>query len=470
MQGSQYPVVIVDDDLEILESFRLMLQFGMDMDAVAIERSPDVLPYISEHGASAVVLDLVMPELSGEELLETIVREHPDLPVIVTTGINDVQKAVQCIKGGAHDYLVKPVNKDKFLLSVKNAIELGKLRGEVSSLKRQFMQDKVNFPRAFSDIVTINPKMRRIFQYTEAVSVSSHPVLITGETGVGKEMLARAVHDLSGARGGFVPVNVAGLDDQFFSDMIFGHSKGAFTGAAEKRDGLIKKAQGGTLFLDEVGDLSPASQVKLLRLLQEREYYPIGSDTPIGSNARILASTNKAIEAMAQDGSFRRDLYYRLASHLIELPPLRERLSDISLLTAYFIKHEAEQMGKVNPVPPPELFQLLMTYHFPGNVRELQAMVRDAVAQHKSGMLSMESFRKHMKRSRGKAHAETLVEFSETPTILLAFQKFPTEKEVEDYLTEEAMKISGGNQGVAASLLGITRQTLNRRLRKKTKE
>ncbi len=243
--------------------------------------------------------------------------------------------------------------------------------------------------------------MRSTFKYIESIAVTSQPVLITGKTGVGKELIARTIHRLSGRKGTLAAVNVTGLDDTTFSDTLFDHKRGAFTGADRVRAGLIEKAANGTLFLDETGDLHPTSQVKLLRLLQEREYYPLGADVPRPSNARIVVATNRDLLALQASGTFRADLYYRLLLHRINVPPLRERRDDIPLLVEFFLQRAADELGKTKPTPPPELFILLALYDFPGNIRELQTMIFDAVSRHESWKLSLTGFKeiiRHLKR------------------------------------------------------------------------
>lgn len=240
--------------------------------------------------------------------------------------------------------------------------------------------DNPNQPKAFSDIITNSPLMKEIFRYLEAVATTMKPVLITGETGVGKELISRAIHQFSRIGGGFVALNVAGLDDNQFADALFGHRKGAFTGALYPRGGLVKKADGGTLFLDEIGDLNHASQIKLLRLIENNEYFPLGSDIPEHAGIRIVAATNLSLNALRDPKQFRQDLYYRLHVHYIHIPPLRDRIEDLPLLINYFIKKAAQKQEKAAPTPPLELKHLLDRYFFPGNVRELESLLFDAVA------------------------------------------------------------------------------------------
>ncbi|NIO86619.1 MAG: AAA domain-containing protein, partial [Candidatus Aminicenantes bacterium] len=253
--------------------------------------------------------------------------------------------------------------------------------------------DRVNHPEAFKEIITNDAKMKSIFQYIEVISSSPEPVLITGETGVGKELIAKVIHELSNRNGDFVAVNVAGVDDNIFSDTLFGHEKGAFTDAVRARAGMIQTASGGTLFLDEIGDLSIASQVKLLRLLQENEYFPLGSDIAKYTDARVILATNSNLKFLSKSGRFRKDLYHRICVHRVHVPPLRERLDDIPLLVEHFLHEAAETLKKKKPIVPGELFSLLETYRFPGNIRELRAMVLEAVSSAKSQMLSLKPFK-----------------------------------------------------------------------------
>jgi PAS domain S-box-containing protein len=352
---------------------------------------------------------------------------------------------------------------------VRDITEHKLMEKEINSLKKQLLSGELENETAFSSIITRSKKMRAIFQYIEAISKSQKPVFITGETGVGKELLARSVHLASGLKGKNIAVNVAGLDDTMFSDTLFGHKKGAFTGADKDREGLIVQAAGGTLLLDEIGDLSKSSQVKLLRLLEEKIYYPLGSDAPEASNARIVACSNQDIQQLIEKGQFRTDLYYRLCAHQIQVPPLRQRLQDIPLLTDHFVEEAARTMNKRKPLISLELVTLLSNYRFPGNIRELQAMVHDAVAQHRSGKLSLGSFKGYIKERSSDLQLHITPADESRDSLRNMFGHFPSLKEMEDYLVSEAMKSAADNQGNAATLLGITRQALNQRLKKKSR-
>jgi len=258
---------------------------------------------------------------------------------------------------------------------------------------------------------------------------------------------------------------VAGLDDVAFSDTLFGHHKGAFTGAERPREGLIAAAAGGTLFLDEIGDLRESSQVKLLRLLQERTYYPLGADQLRASQARIVVATNADLAQVVGQGKFRKDLLYRLRGHHIRIPPLRERTDDIPLLLNHFLEKAAQALNKPAPTAPLALYSLLRSYHFPGNVRELEAMIHDAVTRQQGGTLSLRSFREAMGDERALEESDEAPSGAAVANLAKLFPEgLPTLKEAEHYLIEEALRRADRNQGIAANMLGITRQALNKRL------
>jgi DNA-binding NtrC family response regulator len=393
------PVLLVDDEDQFLQSGSFSLRTSGISNVEKCNDSRKVLKLLREKTYSLIILDLKMPYLNGDELLPEIAQEFPGIPVIMYTAVNEVSKAVDCMKKGAFDYLTKPVDKARLVTCVKKAIQFSDIKTENIELKKNLLRDRLDKPAVFENIVTGNHAMYAIFHYIEAIAKTSLPVLITGNTGVGKEMIAKAVHDASGRNGEFVSINVAGLDDSLLSDTLFGHLKGAFTGADKMRKGLIEKAAGGTLFLDEIGDLKIESQIKLLRLLEERTYYQVGSDHLITSDARIVVATNVDINKMRSEGSFRKDLFYRLQNHHIEIPSLYNRKDDIPLLTNYFIEAAAKETDKSKPTFPPELYTLLANYHFPGNIRELKGMIFDAVSRHKSGILSMNVFKERINRN-----------------------------------------------------------------------
>jgi DNA-binding NtrC family response regulator len=461
---SMPPILLLDDDPVILELSTTALQSEGINNVVTLDDSRKLIPYLEKNLVSVIILDLMMPHITGLELIPLLYRSYPQIPLIVMTSSEEIETAVSCIRAGAFDYLTKPMETGRLITSVEKALRLNALSKENTSLKDYLLSDRLDNPDAFGSIITVSKKMRSIFQYIEVIAKSDQPVLITGETGVGKELIAKAVANLSGRTGAFITVNVAGLDDNMFSDALFGHVKGAFTGADKPRDGLISSAAGGTLFLDEIGDLIETSQIKLLRLIQEHEYYPMGSDLLKKTDARIIVATNRDLSMLIPEGKFRKDLYYRLCAHRIHIPPLRERREDIPVLLDHFLEKAALSLNKPIPVPSPEVQALLSTCHFDGNVRELHAMVFDAVARNSSETMTLDCFTGLSTDNMNLSQFQALSNQDPNEIMYSIFGHFPTIKEVEDYLINEAMNKTKGNQRSAAQLLGIARQTLSKRL------
>ena len=272
---SGYPILVVDDEVEVLDGFELLLNSGGFSNVICCRDSRNVLPLLDDMGGMDVILlDLTMPYLNGRELLSILSENYPEIPVIVITATDEIETAVECIKAGAFDYLVKPVEKMRLITCVRRATERRDFARENSALKKRVLSDTLEHPEAFNAIVTRSTAMMAIFRYIEAIAGSSEPVLITGETGVGKELVARAIHSLSRRKGPFIGVNIAGLDDHSFSDTLFGHRKGAFTGADSYRDGLLKKTEGGTLFLDEIGDLPRLHRYNYCACFRKKNIFP----------------------------------------------------------------------------------------------------------------------------------------------------------------------------------------------------
>ncbi len=458
MRNDQLPVVLVHDKTENLLHFSDLLKQAGISPVVTLDDNRKVLPFLKENRVATVVLDLEMPFLEGRYLLGQIKQDHPQVPVIVA-GWSDVEKAIECMRLGANDYIVRPVTIDRLLASLRRTLEnvlLGiRFFPAMSALT-------LRTPGAFTNIVTASRKMLGLFKFIEVIADSPYPVLIQGETGVGKELVARAVHMAGGDNRPFISTNVAGLDDNMFSDTLFGHKKGAFTGAEIHRKGLISQAENGTLFLDEIGDLNMSSQVKLLRLIQEKEYYTLGDDHPKKTNARVICSTNHDLNKLVEKGTFRQDLYFRLNTHMIVVPPLRERREDIPPLLEHFLDESARAMKMRVPKVPPEVFTYFSTYDFPGNVRELQTMVVSAISRYHSGTLPLERLRKVVAARSISAPTGDTSSNGQSAEGFLA--TIPTLKQGEEFLIRKALEKAKGNQRVAASLLGITRQALNNRL------
>lgn len=482
-------ILVVDDtppNLELLSE--ILTGFGFEVrpaksGRMALLSAQNIVPDL-------ILLDVLMPEMDGYEVCRCLKMNEAtqDVPVLFISAVEEVVDRVKAFEVGGVDFISKPFHAEEVLARVRTHLALRRVQTRLemqnAQLEREIaerektekelsryqehmagiLEKRLQHPELFKTIVAQSEKMHSIFRYVEALACSSEPVLIVGESGVGKELIARAIHDVSQPQGPWVPVNSAGLDDNVFADTLFGHVKGAFTGADRPRAGMIEKAAGGTLFLDEIGDLSPLSQVKLLRLLQEKEYMPLGSDRTMEVKARIVVATNVNLEHKQKNGEFRKDLYYRLSTHQIEIPPLRERPEDIPVLLDHFLTEAAREMKKNKPTPPAELALLLANYAFPGNVRELRAMVFNAVSVHGGKKLSMDLFKKAM----GLLKKERNAKGEEFPaqSLLTFHDRLPTLKVAADLLVMEAINRTRGNQSMAARLLGITQPALSSRLKK----
>ena len=429
---------------------------------------------IREVPDAVVVYDLSDAGGSEPERIRSITAAAPEATVVALAPASHTDIAVDCIRAGAVD-CVAPENLSRIARTLRAVHEESELRSESARLKDHLLENSLKMPEAFAAIRTQDERMNGLFMMIEAIAPSRHTVLITGETGTGKGLLADAVHRASGRTGKMVTVNVAGLDDTMFSDTLFGHARGAYTGAVEPREGLIERGAGGTVFLDEIGDLSPSSQLKLLRLFEDGEYYPLGADEPKRSTARFIVATNRDPRQLVQEGHFRKDLYYRLSVHELAAPPLRERRCDIDLLAEHFLGEVAEELGRPKPYLPAEIVDYLHRYRFPGNVRELRSVIAHAVSRATNGRLSLQAVREFIQQERmlagGEAPGDDAVA-RDTPQAAppesVAFpETLPSMKEMRGLLIEEALRRSGGNQSLAAALIGLTPSAINKHLRQR---
>ncbi len=455
----QYPLLMVDDQPAWLASFKTILAMAGVDNVETCDDPGSVLPLLENNRYSMLLMDIVMPGKRGDELLPEILERHPDLVVIMLSGLDQVDIAVGCIKAGAWDYFVKTTEPETLVAAVKRALGLVEARAENLRLRDALKDRGPRDREAFADMVTEDPVMLAAFRYMEAVAPTFLPVLIAGETGSGKELAARALHRLSGRPGRFVAVNIAGLDDNAVTDTLFGHRKGAFTDASEPREGLVARAADGTLFLDEICDLSMASQVKLLRLLQENEYMPLGGDAPMISRARVVTATQRDLAELVEQGGFRADLYYRLSAHQAHLPPLRERAGDVPLLLDHFLAQAAGELDKTRPPVSPETVKRLERYGFPGNVRELRSLVFDAMAGYQRGWLALD-----VPGNGGAIPAGEAEQRGDGP--FAGLERLPTAAEAYDQLVREALRRTEGNRTQAAEILGVSRQALARHMKK----
>jgi DNA-binding NtrC family response regulator len=448
------PILVVDDDNDFMEAIKHTLRSKGLTNVECCLDSRKVMTLLDKKMYSLILLDIIMPGIEGKDLLPQIVGKYPEIPVIVVTAYGRSEIAVECMKAGAFDYLEKPFERNELWEKVQAAI---------------------NLPLNFSEIKTRSKIMQSVFQLIGAVAKSNMPVIITGETGVGKELIANAIHKVSKRKGKFVKVNAAGLDDQLFSDTLFGHIKGAFSEARQNREGMIKQAENGTLFLDEIGDLSLASQVKMLRVIDQKEYCPLGSDKPIPTNARIVTATNRDLKVMRETKEFRTDFYYRLQACEIHVPPLRDRKEDIPILVNHFL--EIESKGEKKPEVSEESLRMLSNYDFLGNVRELKNLIEYVVKRHHFRILKPEVFKEKMQIDSTQKDSTLLTVDREIE--LPKDQKestgdtFPTFSMVEAIYFNKVMKLSKGIKAKAAEKAGFPTRTFGTRydkIKEKLKE
>jgi DNA-binding NtrC family response regulator len=501
-------ILVVDDEALIARMVAYIIQEAELGLPVQCADSREVMKILAGEAFDLVLLDLNMPWIGGQELLAEISRDYPDIPVLILTNEDRIEVAVECMRKGAFDFMTKPLERNRLISAIRHALTIRELKREVNILSTRRDERPLENPEAFAGIITCSKAMRSLFAYIEAVAKSPKAILVTGESGTGKELIANVIHTLSGRSGRFVPINVSGLEDTVFSDSLFGHLKGSYTGADGARKGLVEQARDGTLFLDEIGDLESGPQIKLLRLLQEGEYYPLGSDTPMKSRARIVAATNASLKDKQNDGGFRRDLYFRLVSHHIELPPLRDRREDIQVLLEHFVQDAARIMERDAPRIPDLACRMLSSYDFPGNIRELQGIAFDAVSRTRGPILETASIRAYLlehqpglnlaafEMSENRlgslaevvlpeavmTHANESVDVRSSqvtsvlpidpvtepvgairgPADLWVGEQLPAMQDVENFLYGMALKRTGGNQSAAAVLLGVSQSTLSR--------
>ncbi len=372
----KHSILVVDDDKNICKMIEITLRKEKTYEIRTATNGESCLKTVRENPPDLVLLDIQMPGIDGIETLKRIKEEDPLIPVVMMSAHGTIEKAVQSMKLGAYDFITKPFAGDRLLVTVNNALMTSSLKKEVDELKRE-LKDKYQF----KNIIGQSGVMQEVFRAVEKVVDSGVTVLITGESGTGKELIARAIHFHNKTRCNypFVAVNCSALPETLLESELFGHEKGSFTGATGRRIGKFEQANGGTIFLDEIGLMSPATQAKVLRVLQEREFERVGGNDLVKVDTRVISATNKDLEEAVKKGEFREDLYYRISVFPIKLPPLRERKEDIPLLAAHFLNKYAKQEGKELENISPEALELLMAYHWPGNVRELENAIERAV-------------------------------------------------------------------------------------------
>ncbi len=443
----QYRILIVDDE----EKMRRVLQLVLRREGYAIELAQDgrqAQEFLRAGRFDAVITDLKMPEADGMSLLRAVGELDPDLPVIILTAYGTVPSAVQAMKEGAVDYLLKPIDNEALKLVAARAIATGRLRRE-----NRYLRQEVERRYPLADFVGVSSTMQAALRLAQQVAPASSTVLLMGESGTGKELLARAIHAWSPrVTASFIAVSCSALTDTLLESELFGHEKGAFTGAHRTRPGRFELADGGTLFLDEVGEMSPGVQVKLLRVLQERNFERVGGTHQLQVDVRVIAATNRDLGQAVECGSFRRDLFYRLNVFPITLPPLRERPEDIPLLAQHFLSRFSSEMGKPIDAISEAAMSYLQHHPWPGNVRELQNVMERAVILAENPRITPRDL-----VIPGQAAQPLDVSIPPQGISLEA---------LENRLIKKALEIARGNQSQAARLLGLTRHALRYRMEK----
>jgi two-component system response regulator HydG len=440
---SDVTVLVVDDEASNTESLeRIFVREGMR--AFTAPNGSKALEICRQHRVQVVVTDLMMPGMDGIELIRALRAIGADAEVVVMTAYGTVETAVQAMREGAYDFVEKPLKRVQIVKTVKLAAERGALLRENQSLKRELTQLRSKA------IVGSSPTLRRALAIATQAAPSTANVLVLGESGTGKELIARHVHEQSGRKGDFIAVNLAALPETIVESELFGHERGAFTGASQKREGRIAQARGGTLFLDEIGELAPHVQVKLLRVLQEGEFEPLGGRTE-KADFRLIAATNRDLSREVREGRFREDLFYRLNVIAITCPPLRDRPDDIPLLVDHFVEVYARKNGREGVSVAREVLDRLSGYDFPGNVRELENVIERAVVLSTGAIIRESDLPEPLVRSEPRARS-------------LNFSIGTPLEEIERRVIHATLEHTAGDKRLAAQLLGIATRTIYRKL------
>jgi DNA-binding NtrC family response regulator len=438
-------ILIVDDEKNIREGLRKAIELD-GYDALTAEDGLMGLKIFQSEDIDLIIADLKMPNMSGEEMLKKIIQKDKTIPVIILTGHGTIENAVETMRIGAYDFLEKPPHLKRLSLLIKRALERKKLEIENRELYKE-----LDHKYGFDKIIGTSSAMQKVYDLVKQAAPSRSNILITGESGTGKELIANAIHRLSKRNNSpLVKVHCAALNENLLESELFGHEKGAFTGAISRKKGRFELADGGTIFLDEIGEISQSVQVKLLRVTQEKEFERVGGEETIKVDVRIISATNKDLHEEIQKGNFREDLYYRLKVVKIEMPPLRERRTDISVLVNAFIKEFAKENDKENISITPKAMSYLKAYEWPGNVRELRNIIEGAVVLTKNDEITEEDLPEH------------IIDNNNTQSIYM--KPGMSLSEIEKIAIQSTLAYTNYNKTKAAEILGIGRKTLHRKL------
>lgn len=451
-------ILIVEDETEQRELLSRILHYD-GYTVIEVDTGMRAVKLAEKEPFDLVLSDLKLPGMDGIEVIERISKSNPQVAGIIVTGFGNIDSAIKAIRLGICDYIKKPYEVDELRHAVKRALELKVLKNENLMMKTQLKRKY-----SFDNIVGKHPKMMEVFRLIEKVSATDSTVLITGESGTGKELVARAIHYNSPRREKcLVPVNCAAIPETLLESELFGHVKGAFTGAITNRIGRFEVANGGTIFLDEIAEMSPKLQVKLLRVLQEGEFELVGSTRPVRVDVRVITATNKILDDLVARGTFREDLYYRLNVIPIHIPPLRERRSDIPLLVKHFLDQFTPNHNNKRKEISKEAMDVFMRYDWPGNVRELENMIERMIILTESDEITPDDLPERIKNSSGHAPSEgSELSLPEDGCDLNGLVD-----NLETKFIYEALRRTRGNKNKAARLLGLKRTTLVEKIKKK---
>ena len=449
-------ILIIDDNQAVLNFLRIFLLQTGKFQVEILQDSSQAYEVIEDKQFDILLLDMDMPNVSGLDILKYIHEHKLKLTTIVLTGVEDIDLAVKSMKLGTFDYLLKPIEEEKLLETLENAKKkFDYAQEEQVSTEKEATLKGLKHPGAFEKIITQNEGMIKIFHYVEKFASTDNSVLIWGESGVGKELIARAIHEISSRKNNkFIAVNAGAFAQELFSSEFFGHEKGAFTGASKQKTGFIEEANGGTLFLDEIGELSLPIQIKLLRVLQEGEFYRLGSTKNIKVDVRIIAATNKNLFDEIQKGNFRKDLFFRLNINSIRVPALRERNDDVEILSRHFFEKYKERYNKKIDKIAVSTLNCLKSYPFPGNIRELMNIINSAIIVEPGNELKKSSLPHYFLES--TKHSSTIIE-GYVPKKMW---------EVEKEHIRKVLKFTNNNRTKAADILGISRVNLIAKIKK----
>lgn len=451
-------ILVVDDDPQIQHGLSTLLSAQLEARIDCRGTVAQALEALATTQPGLILLDLGLPDGSGTQVYHTAQECCPGVPIIVLTGQDLIGPSTQALKEGCYDYLTKPVPPAKLLKVIRNALDWRDLNATQRAISHQLGQSGPD-QDLVGGLSTNNPGLQRIYALAATLAPHRVPLLILGPTGTGKDVLARAIHQHSQPKAPYIALNIAGLDDHLVADALFGHKRGAFTGANESREGAIVAARGGTLFLDEIGDLSLPSQIKLLRVLENQEFQALGSDVVQKAQCRFIFATNMDLEAPIAQGRFRRDLYYRINTHVLTLPSLAERIEDLPWLAQLFHTQHRAELG-LPPAPlPANWLPWLSTQDYPGNIRELKSVVRRLHYTPPDSTLTPDhTDQPHPPALPGQSQPVTL------PEALARLPRLPTFAQALKELAAEALTRSGGNQAMAARMLGLSPQAFHHRL------